>query len=265
MRETNSKVTLSGVPETMLQTVYARAKETQNRGAVRDEKAVEIIRRLDYDFSLADKDSAMSSGVIARTIVLDKLVKTYLSAHPGSVAVNIACGLDTRCYRMQGYQHWYNLDLPETIAVREKLLPENGKISQIAMSAMDDWGGEIKGTSTDVLVIIEGLTMYLSESDVKRIFDVIAARFDRATVLVETMNPMVVKRFKEKSIEASKAKFTWGVKNGAALAALLPDFHLVEEHSLCEGMAEFAPVYKLLGKIPAVSNISNRIVVLEKK
>ena len=107
MRETNSKVTLSGVPETMLQTVYARAKETQNRGAVRDEKAVEIIRRLDYDFSLADKDSAMSSGVIARTIVLDKLVKTYLSAHPGAVAVNIACGLDTRCYRMQGYQHWY--------------------------------------------------------------------------------------------------------------------------------------------------------------
>ena len=83
MRETSSKVTLSGVPETMLQTVYARAKETQNRGAVRDEKAVEIIRRLDYDFSLADKDSAMSSGVIARTIVLDKLVKTYLSAHPG--------------------------------------------------------------------------------------------------------------------------------------------------------------------------------------
>ena len=184
MRETSSKVTLSGVPETMLQTVYARAKETQTRGAVRDEKAVEIIRRLDYDFSLADKDSAMSSGVIARTIVLDKLVKTYLSAHPGAVAVNIACGLDTRCYRMQGYQHWYNLDLPETIAVREKLLPENGKISQIAMSAMDDWGAMIR-ESGDALVIIEGLTMYLSEADVQRIFDVIARRFPRVTVLVE--------------------------------------------------------------------------------
>ena len=149
--------------------------------------------------------------------------------------------------------------------MREKLLPESGSISQIAMSAMDDWGGAIKETSTDVLVIIEGLTMYLSEGDVKRIFDVIAARFDRVTVFVETMNPMVVRRFKEKSIEASKAKFRWGVKNGAALAALLPDFHFIEEHSLCEGMAEFAPVYKLLGKIPAVSNISNRIVVLEKK
>ena len=53
MRETNSKVTLSGVPETMLQTVYARAKETQNRGAVRDEKAVEIIRTCIRQYSEA--------------------------------------------------------------------------------------------------------------------------------------------------------------------------------------------------------------------
>ena len=261
----SEKITLSGVPETMLQTVFARAKETKTRGAITDNKAVEIVDALDYDFFLADKDGAMHSGVIARTIVLDKLVKAYLVGHPGAVVVNIACGLDTRCYRVEGYSHWYNLDLPETIAVRKNLLPEGGSISQIAMSAMDDWGGEIKEASTSVLVIIEGLTMYLSEADVKRIFGVIAARFDHVEVLVETMNPMVVKRFKEKSIEGSKARFTWGVKNGAALAALLPDFRYVEEHSLCEGMAAFMPVYKLLGKIPAVSNISNRIVVLEKE
>lgn len=261
----SEKITLSGVPETMLQTVFARAKETKTRGAITDNKAVEIVDALDYDFFLADKDGAMHSGVIARTIVLDKLVKAYLVGHPGAVVVNIACGLDTRCYRVEGYSHWYNLDLPETIAVRKNLLPEGGSISQIAMSAMDDWGGEIKEASTSVLVIIEGLTMYLSEADVKRIFGVIAARFDHVEVLVETMNPMVVRRFKEKSIEGSKARFTWGVKNGAVLAALLPDFRYVEEHSLCEGMAAFMPVYKLLGKIPAVSNISNRIVVLEKK
>ena len=227
------------------------------------ERPEETIGGLQYDFSLADRDKAMHSGVIARTIVLDKLVKTYLSAHPGALAVNIACGLDTRCYRMQGYQHWYNLDLPETIAVREKLLPENGKISQIAMSAMDDWGGMIR-ESGDALVIIEGLTMYLSEADVQRIFDVIARRFPRVTVLVEVMNPLVVRNFKEKSIEGSHAKFTWGVRSGQALAALLPGFQLVEEHSLTEGMAEFLPIYKVLGKIPLVRNISNRIVVLQK-
>ena len=259
------KIRLSGVPETMLQTVYARAKESRGRGAIHDAKAEEIIEKLDYDFSLADKDTAMHSGVIARTIVLDRLTNEWLAKHPGAVVVNIACGLDTRCYRMSGYARWYNLDLPETMAVREKLLPESGAISQIAMSAMDDWGSEISELNAPVLIIIEGLTMYLSEADVQRIFAVISYRFEKATVFVETMNPMVVKHFKEKSIDASNAKFTWGVKNGPALAALLPDFRFVEEHSLTEGMAAFVPIYKLLDKLPAVRNISNKIIVLEKE
>ena len=260
----NERITLSGVPETMLQTLYARAKESRTRGAVCDKKAEEIVERLDYDFSSADKDMAMRSGVIARTIVLDRLVQAYLVKTPGAIVVNIACGLDTRCYRMQGYGHWYNLDLPETMDLRKKLLPESGAVSQIAMSAMGDWGGEIAERGMAALVVIEGLTMYLTEAEVQRIFAVIAGRFDRVTVLVETMNPMVVKHFKEKSIAGSHAKFIWGVKNGTELAARLPDFRLAGEHSLTEGMAAFVPLYRLLNELPAVRNISNKIIVLEK-
>ncbi len=37
----------------------------------------------------------MSSGVIARTIVLDRMVEQYLNVHTNAVVVNIACGLDT--------------------------------------------------------------------------------------------------------------------------------------------------------------------------
>lgn len=262
MRE---KIKLSGVPETMLQTVYARAKESSGRGAIHDAKAKELIEKLDYDFSLADKDTAMCSGVIARTIVLDKLTKSWLAAHSGAVVVNIACGLDTRCYRMSGYAHWYNLDLPEAMAVREKLLPESGTISQIAMSAMEDWGSEISEQNVPVLILIEGLTMYLNAKDVQQILAVISSRFSHATIFVGTMNPAMVRHFKEKSIDASNAKFNWGIKNGKALAELLPDFRFVEEHSLTEGMAAFAPIYKLLDRLPAVRNISNKIIVLEKE
>ena len=71
----SEKIALSGVPETMLQTVYARARETQTRGAIRDEKAVELVRRLDYDFHHAEADTVMRSGVVARTIVLDRLTQ----------------------------------------------------------------------------------------------------------------------------------------------------------------------------------------------
>ena len=141
----------------------------------------------------------------------------------------------TPCYRMTGFSHWYNLDLPETMAVRERLLPENGAISQIAMSAMDNWGGKISEQNVPVLVVIEGLTMYLSTKDVQQFFAVISRRFEKATVFVETMSPM-----------------------------LLAGFQCREEHSLIEGMAVFAPIYKLLGKLSIVRNISNKIIVLEK-
>ncbi|MCD8337838.1 MAG: class I SAM-dependent methyltransferase, partial [Lachnospiraceae bacterium] len=188
------KITLTGVPETMLQTVFARAQETQKQNhKIEDEKAVELVSRLDYDFSLAKKDKTMSSGVIARTLVLDRMVKQYLQEHPDAVVVNLACGLDTRCYRMQGYSHWYNLDLPEVMALRGNLLPENGAITQIAASAMDvRWANGIAADGKPVLVILEGLTMYLSETDVKQIFAILAAHFPDVTVFVETMTPFIV-------------------------------------------------------------------------
>ena len=38
----------------------------------------------------------------------------------------------------------------------------------------------------------------------------------------------------------------------------------MHEDSLVEGMKELMPVYCVIGKIPAVRNISNKIIVLEK-
>ena len=97
------KVNVTGVPETMVQTLYARAKETKKQNAkIKDEIAVELVEKLDYDFSKADKDNAMNYGVIARTIVLDRMVEQYLEKNANTIVINIACGLDTRCYRMEG-------------------------------------------------------------------------------------------------------------------------------------------------------------------
>lgn len=263
------KISINGIPETMLQTMYARAKESQKPNAViHDSKAVEIVEKLDYDFSLADKDYAMGTGVIARTILLDKMVSEFLSKNSNTVVINIACGLDTRCYRNEGkYARWYNIDLVDTINIRKRFMEELGpSVFQLAESAMSvEWTKQIAYKDEPVLVIIEGLTMYLTETDVKKIFELISKTFRAATVYVETMNPFIVKNIKEKSIDKSQAKFTWGIKNGKALAGILPTFTYVKECTLAEGMAEFVPIYKVLKKIPLISNLSNRIIVLEKK
>lgn len=260
------KVSVTGVAETMIQTLYARAKETRKPDhKIRDDIAVELVEKIGYDFSKADQDMVMYSGVIARTIVLDQMVRQYLENHKNTIVINIACGLDTRCYRMQGkYLRWYNVDLPETMNVRSRFLSETGPVYQIAKSAMDEtYVDDITFYNENVLVIIEGLTMYLKEDDVKKMFSIIDQSFQNVTVMVETMSPFVVKHVKEKSIAGSNAKFTWGIKNGKQLHNLLSDFTFQNEVSLVEGMKELHPMYRVIGKIPAVRNISNKIIVLK--
>lgn len=270
------KVNLQGVPETMLQTLYARSSYSKQKNAkFHDEKAEEIISNMDYDFSLAAKDAMMSKGVIARTILLDRMVGDFIKENPNCTVINIACGMDTRVYRLQEDSairknmdgiRWYNLDLPETIAVRCYFVEENGPVSTIAKSAMDkEWASQIEEPQGKVLVIIEGLVMYLAEQDVKQILSIIGSHFNHARVIMETMNPWVVGHMKEKSIEATKAKFTWGIKSGRELEQLAPEFTWEKDVSLVEGMKVIMPVYHLMGWIPAVKSISNKLSVLDRE
>ena len=89
------KPTISGSAETMLQSFYARAQYSKSKhNKFYDAKAVELVDRIDYDFSTASRDSTMGKGVIARTVVFDELVKNFIEKNPDCTVVNIACGLD---------------------------------------------------------------------------------------------------------------------------------------------------------------------------
>ena len=77
------------------------------------------------------------------------------------------------------------------------------------------------------------------------------------------MSPWMVRHVKEKSIRGSRARFTWGVRNGRELENLIPGFHSRRDVSLVEGMQVFRPVYRFLGKFPFVRNLSNKILVMK--
>ena len=85
------KPTISGSAETMLQSFYARAQYSKSKhNKFYDAKAVELVDRIDYDFSTASRDSTMGKGVIARTVVFDELVKNFIEKNPDCTVVNIA-------------------------------------------------------------------------------------------------------------------------------------------------------------------------------
>ena len=258
---------LTGSAETMLQSFYARAKYSRKKNAkFYDAKAIELVDKIDYDFSKAEKDSTMSNGVIARTIVFDELVKDFINKNPDCTVVNIACGLDTRFYRMDnGRIIWYNVDLPETIEVRDAIYHESGRVSTIGISATDPaWADKVTKRGK-MLFIIEGLSMYLTSDENAQMLSIIRDKFDNATVLMECLaKKWVNKEHTEKSIQDTGAKFVFGADTFDDLGKAADGFRCIKNDNIIRGMTEIMPILKPFRKLPFLKKITQKILIFEK-
>ena len=258
---------LTGSAETMLQSFYARAKYSRKKNAkFYDAKAIELVGKIDYDFSKAEKDSTMSNGVIARTIVFDELVKDFIKKNPDCTVVNIACGLDTRFYRMDnGRIIWYNVDLPETIELRDAIYHESGRVSTIGISATDPaWADKVTKRGK-MLFIIEGLSMYLTSDENAQMLSIIRDKFDNATVLMECLaKKWVNKEHTEKSIQDTGAKFVFGADTFDDLGKAADGFRCIKNDNIIRGMSVIMPVLKPFRKLPFLKKIAQKILIFEK-
>lgn len=265
--EEKIKPELNGAAETMLQSFYARAQYSLSRKhKFYDAKAVEMVEKIDYDFSKASKDSTMGSGVIARTIVFDELVKKYIDQNPDCTVVNIACGLDTRFYRMDnGRITWYNLDLPETASVREQIYQEKGRVSTIGCSVLEDaWVKEIK-VRGKMLFIVEGLSMYLTEEENAKMLGIIRDHFENATVLLECLAKKWVNREKvEKSIKDTGAKFVFGADCFEDLGKAAEGYRKIKDDNIVRGMTALFPILKPFAGLPYLNKVTQKILIFEK-
>lgn len=258
---------LTGSAETMLQSFYARAKYSRKKNAkFYDAKAIELVGKIDYDFSKAENDSTMSNGVIARTIVFDELVKDFINKNPDCTVVNIACGLDTRFYRMDnGRIIWYNVDLPETIEVRDAIYHESGRVSTIGISATDPaWADKVTKRGK-MLFIIEGLSMYLTSDENAQMLSIIRDKFDNATVLMECLaKKWVNKEHTEKSIQDTGAKFVFGADTFDDLGKAADGFRCIKNDNIIRGMTEIMPILKPFRNLPLIKKVTQKILIFEK-
>ena len=263
MEEKKINPLLTGSAETMLQSFYARAKYSRKKNAkFYDAKAIELVEKIDYDFSKAEKDSTMSDGVIARTIVFDELVKDFIDKNPDCTVVNIACGLDTRFYRMDnGRITWYNVDLPETIEVRDAIYNESGRVSTIGISATDPaWADKVTKRGK-MLFIIEGLSMYLTAEENAQMLSIIRDKFDNATVFMECLaKRWVNKEHTEKSIQDT----VFGADTFEDLGKAADGFKCVKNDDIVRGMAVIMPILKPFKKLPLLRKIAQKILIFEK-
>ena len=264
-QDAREPVDLTGASETLLLPLHARAEHTLSaRPRFEDRAAVDLIARLDYDFSEARRDRLMSDGVILRTLTLDPLVSGFLATHPGATVVNIACGLDTRFHRLDdGVVTWYDLDLPDVIALRRRLLGEDERHRTIAASALDPaWPAQVEAAG-DVLVVIEGLSMYLTEEQVRGLMDIIAGSLPGATVLIEVMPRLFQRYGRERSVVATGARFTYGCSDAEEFRRTAsPGFALLHDVPLTDTIGRLRSWLRPLLELAPARRLSQHILVL---
>jgi O-methyltransferase involved in polyketide biosynthesis len=185
---TKIPVDLGPVQETLLIPLLGRAVESQKaNGLIQDEKAIEIIQALDYDFSKWSKAKTLT-GATLRTRMFDQDVQDFLTLHPAGTIVEIGCGLNTRFERLDnGRARWFDLDLPDTIALRRQFFQDQPRRTMLAASVLEpDWMETVAATGGPWCFISEAVLIYLEMAQVRQAITQITQRFPGAWLLTDT-------------------------------------------------------------------------------
>ena len=188
------KVELDGVPATLLLTLYYRVTEAREPDTrLADPKAIEVFDSLDFPFLAKFGKPKTGQFVALRAVAFDGAVRAFLAAHPAGTVVSLGEGLETEFWRVDnGRVHWLTVDLPEVIALRDKVLPpESDRQRHLACSALDlRWMDEVD-TAGGVLVLTQGLLPYLRPPEVRALLAACAERFPGGALVCDSISRKV--------------------------------------------------------------------------
>jgi O-methyltransferase involved in polyketide biosynthesis len=229
---------LSGVPETLLVTLYNRAMESQRPDAlIKDKKAVAIVTQMNYDFNRIrqikmDEDDKVT--LILRNLEFDRKTQEFLTRHPDAIVVHIGCGLDSRFERVDnGQVEWFDLDLPEVIDLRRKFIGgERTRYHLLGFSAFDNaWVNSFSGFhQRPCLFMAEGVLMYFTKSQVKSLVFMLRDHFPGSELIFDVFSPfLILANNLRMSITRFGARYHWGVWRGQEIENWSNDIHLLDE------------------------------------
>ena len=206
---------LNNESKTLFIPLLGKALMSKNNIFLHDPKAVEIISKIDYDFKSLKQSKWLSMFISVRAMIIDELCNKYILEHPNATIIHLGCGLDSRCLRVnQKYRIWYDIDYENVIDIRKQFYDIDSKYKMIGSSVIDfRWLEEIEN-SENILIVMEGLTMYLSEKEIKELITQINKSFVNVHLIFDAYSKVGVKSSKIKNpVNQMNAKVKYGIIN----------------------------------------------------
>ena len=130
---------------------------------------------------------------VVRCRIIDDFVRDELGKDPGTRVLTIGAGFDTRPYRLNGGD-WIEIDEPQIIDYKNQRLPvaeSPNPLRRISIDfSTDSLAAKLGTVATDrpVVVVMEGVFMYLEPGQIRDSLQDIQSRFPRHVLLCDLMN-----------------------------------------------------------------------------
>lgn len=160
-----------------------------------------------------------------------------------------------------GRIRWFDVDLPDQIAVRRKVYDDRDRCVMMDGDALDGaWTATIP-KDQPIIVVMEGVLEYFTKEQTATCLHMLCDSFEHGWLLAEMNSMLIVKHSKQHdAIKNTNATFKWGTESGAEFVELEPRMTLVSERSYNEEMRKWT----LRGKLFAATlgkNLNNRLAI----
>lgn len=207
-------IELGRIQETALYALWARVKELEQADPILvDPKSMEILNAIDYDFSKLVQERRSVAGTCLRSMVFDQWVWDYLTQQPDACVVELGAGLNTRFERVDnGQVNWFDLDLPDMMALRQQFFKASDRRHLLTGSALEtEWCQVVRACAAKThLFVAEGVLLYFSEMQVRQLLANLRRQFPGCSLIFDCNSPLAVQWLKRPT-QASAATYDWGL------------------------------------------------------
>lgn len=136
--------------------------------------------------------------VAVRSKIIDDMVRRFVLRHPDAVVLDLGAGLDCRMARVDPPPtvDWYDVDFPEVIALRRKVLPDNINTHEIGADLTGgDWLREVPG-DRPAMIVADGLMLFLPQDDFVTLLRRLTSHFPAGEVVLNAYTSYAMWTFK---------------------------------------------------------------------
>lgn len=223
---------MNEVNRTLFIPLYGKSSVSKQNIILKDPDAEKIWAAEGFPIQGKSASKWLAYNMAMRARVFDDWTDRMLEETPDALVLHVGCGLDSRCRRVtRPYRLWLDCDFPDVLDVRKKYFTETERYRMQALDATDSEQVRPLPESEVAIIVLEGLSMYLTKEQLHGFFAVLQEKYAKLHVLLDVYTEFGAKASKYRNpINDVGVTEVYGIDDiGTVLEGLKVRF--IQEHS----------------------------------